>query len=929
MKVNFLKVLIISLIVVFLTQSDCKNVNAETIKKYDMEQYNEDVYSRYKSAYNDVWKGELSENEKITYCIYLKDTEKFAWAIEAGSKILDCDLSVSKYLEILTNLLSIMDLDLQDYINQQSSIDALKSITDYAGEVADIATATGSLDDLPLNEISNKVKSQMEEISDALEINIGSLTFTIDSIERMQLYEKTIQEFDYYNSFLNAIEQHANESELKQAAGILKKNMNDLLSLKIIQISDTANDAAELLGKDIFLDKMVPELLEMEKDLSGSKLSESDIECLQLLHKSYSKLSSYGELTFKLVMFGGDMLFGTTNMYIRYNEILAMKNIRDALNKEIVSLDEDLTSENQNEQIQKIVELMSSVVYVDCRGTYSVYSLLENDGQLLSLVNFNNYDDYEEWYETEQQNAQNRLNSFKTVFPSLDNYLVEENVVTDIIEYYGDWPLLVNDLQMQHTERWQFSDSESYEKDGFYLEWENDLFSMKNERSQYIQIHGISLYDNISQADQKLLEAGWTECGNYNNDYHYIKIEDGQRLVLTFTVDSDDKITFWYFNNWPEDEYILGAFAKLEGSSNIIDLSEDNPYRSIIEEYQTALERGKYYVEQNLDEFPHINHMIVGYYFSGMTSLYYTFLDVDGNGVEELLLGDGSEGMVSNVWDLYGTDGENAYKLFWDDALGNRSRLEIYTDGTIYKYNSGGITGSSSFYHMSENGYSIVETENYRYDQNGWYDANGSFLTGEDYERKFENLTKVDFSQLIWTELLMEGESNIIEQDGKYSNPQITEQKQYLEELEIVAASQYTGNLGDSFIYKLGEHKDTRGNTDINGQSYSHGIEAWIARWNNIAEISWASSTFQLDGVYSTVTGSCVLIDSYNTDNFDSTLEVYADEALVYTYHLSPNSIPFEIEWDVKGADQLRIYVYDNIAVPGGTSFGLVDMKLE
>ena len=155
------------------------------------------------------------------------------------------------------------------------------------------------------------------------------------------------------------------------------------------------------------------------------------------------------------------------------------------------------------------------------------------------------------------------------------------------------------------------------------------------------------------------------------------------------------------------------------------------------------------------------------------------------------------------------------------------------------------------------------------------------------------------------------------------------ERKEYLDELDIIESDQYKGNLADSFVYKLGEHEFSRGNSDVNGQQYSHGIEGWIARWNYEEESSWAYGTFELDKKYSEITGQCVLIESYNTENFDTTLEFWGDGNLIKSYHLTPQTIPFAITIDVKNINKLKIYFYDNKAVKGGTSFGLVGMELK
>lgn len=160
-------------------------------------------------------------------------------------------------------------------------------------------------------------------------------------------------------------------------------------------------------------------------------------------------------------------------------------------------------------------------------------------------------------------------------------------------------------------------------------------------------------------------------------------------------------------------------------------------------------------------------------------------------------------------------------------------------------------------------------------------------------------------------------------------DPIVMEKKDtYLDELSIIDSDKYIDNDGDSFVYAIGEHKNSRGNIDVNGNSYEHGIEAWIARWNYTEEKSWAYATYLLDKKYSSVKGSCVLINSYNTKNFDSTLEFYADDKLIKSYRLTPDSIPFEIDLDIKNVEKLKIYIFDNKAVCGGTSFGLTDMEL-
>lgn len=152
--------------------------------------------------------------------------------------------------------------------------------------------------------------------------------------------------------------------------------------------------------------------------------------------------------------------------------------------------------------------------------------------------------------------------------------------------------------------------------------------------------------------------------------------------------------------------------------------------------------------------------------------------------------------------------------------------------------------------------------------------------------------------------------------------------EKYLDECTITTFDQYDDNEGDSFIYPIGQHRYSRGNIDINGISYSHGIEAWIARWNYTPEQSWASATFDVGRFTGNLIGQCVLIDSYNTTNFDTTAYFYGDGNLLASYNMKSDNIPFSINIEMENVKELRIYVEDNDYFVGGTSFGFTEMKL-
>lgn len=150
----------------------------------------------------------------------------------------------------------------------------------------------------------------------------------------------------------------------------------------------------------------------------------------------------------------------------------------------------------------------------------------------------------------------------------------------------------------------------------------------------------------------------------------------------------------------------------------------------------------------------------------------------------------------------------------------------------------------------------------------------------------------------------------------------------YLEDCQIIESDSYQGNQGDSFVDVIGTNRFSRGRIDVDRNVYQHGIEVWIARWNYEKERSWAYADFKVESKYTDIDGKVVLIDSYNTTQFDSTLNFYGDGELLQSYELRPDIIPFDFNVNIRDVDTLRIYVNDEVDVSGGTSFGLVECIL-
>lgn len=154
-------------------------------------------------------------------------------------------------------------------------------------------------------------------------------------------------------------------------------------------------------------------------------------------------------------------------------------------------------------------------------------------------------------------------------------------ISVDVKDYLENSADLVQLLDMQPTDYWQFQEGKSYMKDLFYLEWVNDTFSMKNEGAKNVKLYGISIGDSWDQVEKTMTEAGWTKYYEGDNGCTYIAIINDRDYMLEITKNETGQVIYWYLNNWPEGEDIGNAFQKLCGGNE----EWKSAYLSYIEEH--------------------------------------------------------------------------------------------------------------------------------------------------------------------------------------------------------------------------------------------------------------------------------------------------------------------------------------------------------
>ena len=197
------------------------------------------------------------------------------------------------------------------------------------------------------------------------------------------------------------------------------------------------------------------------------------------------------------------------------------------------------------------------VYRVRIRGEYCLYSVVAEDAGLLSWFNKNSAEEARLWYDDKTKKVLAIQNNLLQVY--------EEDI--EISSYFDQYEQLVEKLGMTPTDYWQFPDSNSYVIDQFYLEWKDNLFSMKNEGTSYIKLYGSSIGDSATELESLLQENGWINYYSNTSECSYIAIINDKEYIIYIYKDENGNVDSWYLNNWPEGEDIADLFSKLGGDT--------------------------------------------------------------------------------------------------------------------------------------------------------------------------------------------------------------------------------------------------------------------------------------------------------------------------------------------------------------------------
>ena len=562
------KILAAMLIISMTAGMTLQNVKASDEEIYYSESQIESIAQNY-TENESLFEKCLWSDEGIAYWKMMHKINAdhaFTWALDISSKMIEEYPDKKRYAEILSCLISMQTGNVVEQVSEQSRFDHLKDTEDITWNAMEIA-----------NELIGKT-GVIGSVNDIVgSVFDGALTI-IESKEIAKYYETVYQDYAESTMFLDAIVSYSENSELKEVAGELKKASDSLLEKRLECLADISEEVAEYEAK-IFYENLGVELLKQ------SDVYNTD-DSVKFFADEAIKITenfSDAKLAFNVMIYAGNLAAGTNNTYNRYQEMKVVADISDALLKasEAVEVPNDTTADEVNALNEKCYYYKSLIVN-HARGEYLVHQLLMKDAEGVSSFRWlqeyfsGNGMKTDEWYDSQIEVLVKCYDAINNIFQ-----VDEVHDTIEVSDYLNSYDQLKELLAMQPVDYWQFPDSESYMVDDFYVEWKNNIFSMKNEGASYVTLYGTALGDSMTEVDQALTENGWVTYTESESGHSYLTLIEEELYYVELDADENGNLKDWYLNNWREGEDIAEVLKNLTGEKT----DQEDAWKSVYLNY--------------------------------------------------------------------------------------------------------------------------------------------------------------------------------------------------------------------------------------------------------------------------------------------------------------------------------------------------------
>ena len=703
------RILAAMLIISMTAGMTLQNVKASDEEVYYSESQIESIAQNYTEK-ESLFEKCLCSDEGIAYWKMMHKINAdhaFTWALDISSKMIEEYPDKKRYAEILSCLISMQTGNVVEQVSEQSRFDHLKDTEDITWNAMEIA-----------NELVGKT-GVIGSINDIVGKIFEGTSTVIKSKEIAKYYETVFQDYAESTMFLDAIVSYSENSELKEVAGELKKASDSLLEKRLECLADISEEVAEYEAK-IFYENLGVELLKQSDvyntDDSVKFFADETIKITENF--------SDAKLAFNVMIYAGNLAAGTNNTYNRYQEMKVVADISDALLKasEAVEVPNDTTADKANALNEKCYYYKSLIVN-HARGEYLVHQLLMKDAEGVSSFRWlqeyfsGNGMKTDEWYDSQIEVLVKCYNAINNIFQ-----VDEVHDTIEVSDYLNSYDQLKELLAMQPVDYWQFPDSESYMVDDFYVEWKNNIFSMKNEGASYVTLYGTALGDSMTEADQALTENGWVTYTESESGHSYLILIEEELYYVELDADENGDLKDWYLNNWREGEDIAEVLKNLTGEKTDQEDSWKSAYLNYIET-NTQIEDPEKGTHREIYKLLDLNE-------DGVPELYINFGSTAGG---DVILSYFNGEIVEQKMDNYGFRYIEGANLFRDSG----GHMDEYYD-KIYTLENG------NFVLLYSGEYGAEDNSKVEYGDDGMpvyqYFWENEEVSSEEYDRKLNEV---------------------------------------------------------------------------------------------------------------------------------------------------------------------------------------------
>lgn len=324
--------------------------------------------------------------EKYTYQTFYKDM--YIDNIYSGMAVdlvaeyfVDENLDKDKYIDVITTLLNMADFTIEDNIEKQHEFDTYKTFGEYAWDVGEILIGT----------ISPEGNKKLEIIKDLIDADSEAINITVDSIEKYERLNKIQLETEYKMNILDILEEGSFNENLTVACQEIRDAEKKKVLLELDILNEGLTDVAEYLTNDVLFKQMAFPLMKQSDAYANNETLKLIVDKGDDLYKKADDCFGALKTGFKLGLFAGDMILGTTNTINRVTEMKALAIIRLSFGSNLSSqltnpLDSSKDVDEAYEELINIIPLIKFIDNIHLRGEYCMYKLMSEDQQLFSLI---------------------------------------------------------------------------------------------------------------------------------------------------------------------------------------------------------------------------------------------------------------------------------------------------------------------------------------------------------------------------------------------------------------------------------------------------------------------------------------------------------------------------------------------------------------